>query len=1571
MKCTYEFNNKTGLTEKELMQEILANPTTQNEIIKLFSLGTTFKSAALDSKPDDHLDAMNFIYNLRKVDGEVIISNEGTRLLPEYNANNRLESIKQQYLEEHPHETIPQTVIDNAKARIEQDEIKGKVSGQLHKIIVEGLNGNLRKAINSFVWSICPYYVDKKTNIVTKKTDYNEEVFKAVFGEESKYFTSSNLTLIEENIQKISEILYNKFNVMINTLKNSYGSNYVSGKWYQNDADKVSSKIEFIGEDQTNEQINVIEFAIGSDNFDDWDASKRLRWDYKLGLDRSILISNGIPFEKINLILIPIQFDYGKLLDSLNFGKSNIRSASQVTKSGLGKNGEITQNLNKFTHPKPHVESSPKNLEKISEGISALTKGKWTPRLEKNISSIDQMVEHIKNKPKEKGKFVLRKYVGREYKKVLVSTEEELRKEVEKYFKELESDSSELMADIVKVFNIRKANATNRNNIDISDLLGTYKNPEIKKKIQDNFKPYMDGDWILLDNPELLANKMIVLWSKKTGVIDTFVLTSDKVDTKITLQAEGLEGVGDTVLGAYLMNDEAYRLDNKMPLATVGNLEILKVLQVYNSLPNLFKQAKLGNITCMSVNNPQSVRCDDNLKKSFHILTKLAKLENNYESGKIKEADQIFRLQNEMNIILSRLDNSSLSSSLTKNMNNLILEEGNKQDKIKKIEEMIAEIENAYNLQTTKITDSADFSRPEIYLLGLFSEVLANLRGLSYVNEERISNYGVSFKDIFGTFVDLFKSNKTHVDKSGRMLVGSLQGSQLSGSANQPSTNLSNVSRYVEGQILKLGRELNLEAAKIQRLTIQFYKDSGRGTLTRFFIGDNYDLYNNLFEKDDTGRISQDFQVKNPFDLSNSLTNFQRDYLKNILWQIHKFNIKGLSETDMQKSFEEIKDLEVVQEFIKKGNFIKVPLKRASDLGRFHNMRMSDIGSYASKKLQELQDEYDLRKLDTARREYFDTEKQNHQKYPDLYGIDEITRQKFLDAQDVYYWETNLDVLAMDVAFSALKRTIFTDTLSTIRYILWSWKKLSFQTGLDLNKVLQFLEDQIKITIFNESILDDEFEDLMKVNSVVRKVNSVIKLALRGEQWVKEMTVGTFRNWNIALTNVLKGTEYNFTLSDIKNAEAFMIGHVVDRFNQVIKADDEDIASFTLLNGLNNTYRIANMDINTIVQKLKTDRYGFAAGFSKWMYWANTNPDLHNRMKMFVAQMFHDGCLKAHTIKDGVVVYDMSKDDRFSEYYAHRNEKGYTSKNFQKQKALYTKMMEEFIAEGSKNDKGELLKMGDDLPVAYTTRQRNSLKELSDTMYGCYDHEAKIQLEHKLFGLLMLQFKTYWSGAQRRWFAPTAAKTSRGNYVQGRELDGTLRYLKHIPNADGSYNTIVVHEGDPEYDEYCIPEMLWQGDLMEGCLVSIVKTLRDSGYFLTNSVGLTNHKLEFSRERLANCTMGLHDLFMGYLFCLILDLIFFGESSKEHFKGKKEVTWNDDDFVALKIRNMVNRATNEFGIDQTLPFNSWEPTQIQSVYKAAKDLIGIISDSDPDLGKIVRDNVLSIQDVTTTKVPRK
>jgi hypothetical protein len=206
--------------------------------------------------------------------------------------------------------------------------------------------------------------------------------------------------------------------------------------------------------------------------------------------------------------------------------------------------------------------------------------------------------------------------------------------------------------------------------------------------------------------------------------------------------------------------------------------------------------------------------------------------------------------------------------------------------------------------------------------------------------------------------------------------------------------------------------------------------------------------------------------------------------------------------------------------------------------------------------------------------------------------------------------------------------------------------------------------------------------------------------------------------------------------------------------------------------------------------------------------------------------------------------------------------------------------MDEFIQEGVKNKDGKLLKYGDDLPQAYTTRLRNSIKELADTMYGCYDHELKMKAEHTFLGTIFLQFKTYWSGSMRRYFALPGTKTAKGKYVHAKDDQGNLLYRKPIFSEDGKVIIgwdITTENPNNDLDELYI----WEGDFMEGMMVSIIKTLKDSGYVVLNKFGITNEPVHFDRKRLSNAALGIYDLSVGLFLYQILIWLFFGESLDE------------------------------------------------------------------------------------------
>ena len=82
--------------------------------------------------------------------------------------------------------------------------------------------------------------------------------------------------------------------------------------------------------------------------------------------------------------------------------------------------------------------------------------------------------------------------------------------------------------------------------------------------------------------------------------------------------------------------------------------------------------------------------------------------------------------------------------------------------------------------------------------------------------------------------------------------------------------------------------------------------------------------------------------------------------------------------------------------------------------------------------------------------------------------------------------------------------------------------------------------------------------------------------------------------------------------------------------------------------------------MNIVPEKFAADRFGLYNVTKQLLYTTSTAPDYYNRMTIFVACMIKDGCYDAHKMgPDGQVIYDMELDDRFSEWWKHKDDKNY------------------------------------------------------------------------------------------------------------------------------------------------------------------------------------------------------------------------------------------------------------------------------------------------------------------------
>lgn len=134
------------------------------------------------------------------------------------------------------------------------------------------------------------------------------------------------------------------------------------------------------------------------------------------------------------------------------------------------------------------------------------------------------------------------------------------------------------------------------------------------------------------------------------------------------------------------------------------------------------------------------------------------------------------------------------------------------------------------------------------------------------------------------------------------------------------------------------------------------------------------------------------------------------------------------------------------------------------------------------------------------------------------------------------------------------------------------------------------------------------------------------------------------------------------------------------------------------------------------------------------MYSTSTMPDYYNRLSLFLAKMIEEGSYEAHSLIDGYLKYDATKDKRFAKYFAdrhlHKNNEGkyIPAKNdeeYNRQRNLYTLTMKELNENGTRFGSVELVEENDILPQAYSEKERLSFKSFIDTVYGYYDKDSQ------------------------------------------------------------------------------------------------------------------------------------------------------------------------------------------------------------------------------------------------------
>lgn len=1302
--------------------------------------------------------------------------------------------------------------------------------------------------------------------------------------------------------------------------------------------------------------VDIIDFKVCTHYFDEWSAAKLYHTEYQLGVYRQLLAQHGLDASKMGLFIQPIYLNKNNAEDTRVQALQDALKASANNSSHARldwKFGTFTQNI-KYLIPSNLEPSEIESLKIDNTAMESFAEIVDYKPYTRNYSA-DKLIE-------------LAHEVVKDGKKVWIFFDQFSRQNIVK------SSREAMMTYLQQVYIPKSKNVTGvwittlikdieeyRNNpseypIDSQAFLNSNRNSTTKAILQNIFSEYTKPWYKTLDFPVFTDNGVLAFLNTETNTISFLVITDQ------SLTANYANGQFGSIFGTFMTNDQVRELNGVTVLpAECQWAEMIKAVHLINcvqdSNPEFFADKTIQVTTCINPmfgENNSGLITTKQLIDIYDVLCIKAKITNHFnDSIQIAEPwnDFLFSL----NMIMKDEDSplSEQKIRALKKYTNPILKNNISSvfDKVQSLLRLRKGMEEQFPNYRAK-----DFVRQQIYDIkdpidALFvnvSKLIMYYQNIPIDFRGNIDKYGLRANSVMQILGLPFVSNQALGDRG----IGN--GLYTTSAENSPSATLRALNQYYNAAYTHIREQFQKQHKIITDLTLP-YISKYESQVSRLFKGTETKKWENLLVKDAEGNISEILSLKNPYT-DHSLTTDEAEFLKGILWEINKFRYSELQQyqtlnyADNKKEIENlIKTDETIQKFISSGEYFYLPLRRAREFERWKKVGRIGLKDLLLKEIETLKDDWDLTQTHESHKSQMIRElKENATTMYNQYRMSPADRQALIKAEGIHDFELDLDYLAMDVAFQSIRANYFENVLQTTAACATVLHINQAITGINRHPELEAMDTREKSVIKNQNDVPEELENVSKVVSAARKLNSLLVLAFRPMQMIKELTFGQFTNVSRAFST--KGSSDKLTLKNIFLANKTIWGQSVGKWAGVF-AGNQDMASYTLCESINKLYAVANEDISRVVDNSVNSRLGMLANLSKWMYLANSAPDYFNRLTLFVAKMMEDGCFDAHSLnEDGNLVYDFKKDKRFSELNKHGLNSNYNGEEYKKQKALYLAMLDDFAAEGrnfAEYDKnGNLIYK--EFDIAYTTKQRNSIKEVADLAYGYYDHETKSLIDVGFFGLIYRQFQTFLTAKVNLWLKgrPTTKgdNTAQGHYEIVTK-NGEKCYRRLNIDKDGKILGVQIvpesqlTEDEKENLDYA---MYWQGDYVEGLVYSIGMTLHD--LFHLDFKSIANNKY-----RLGNLALAMHDLLIGMLLYSIFKWLFSG--------GTKKMS----DIPPLQ-RTLV-RAMQDVSPSAITSVN-WEPGFVSSLSNLRDNALSILSDDDPDIKRFLTRNVAAIRDWT-------
>ena len=1259
---------------------------------------------------------------------------------------------------------------------------------------------------------------------------------------------------------------------------------------YSNNDLKVKGRIDLVTVDSSG-AAHIFELKISKTNYKNWDTAKDLYIDWQLALYRQLL-GQYVSISDTQLYVLPIVMEELGNPNKVKF--EGVQNRKAEAGQGLYESGAISINAEKLIPRKVIGDYDPQRQDAINAKLHSLLFNKKTQKgykVETGLEDFDvEKIMEAARRRYEKEK-VWRKWNsfddidGLKKGYIEEETEEAFRKKIELYVQHVKTE-------VNRNVSIYKDAIISAIKSKIPIKTSSYTDAD--KHLNHLLVEYLNDNWeVITDIPEAIPMGLILLRNTSTGNINIISLSINQ-----------------------------FYADSHIDGLNFGDLEYMKSFLFANELrKTLFPGiGKLNQIILFNPVADKDVSYYRNSNAKYKEFRQLMYDQGMQDDLKLTEND-ILGIQD---VALYNIDVSFKtfqgSEEELKKVNSIFSKfRDTNLDMVDA--EMLKETINAFieefpEYKGRTFESKINFSDNKEVLFAILntallskSQMQAGLTG----DVSKISEFSLGFSD-FGSLIKGIWGGKQHTyDKQGRKIQGLVQGLIWTTPDWVANKDLQNIYRMVAIANQHIGEWMVNESNKIHSMTRSFYKAINFSDFAKQTWGETQSKHEDMWLHSGN-KVSLEFKTKNPYisDNVNAMSDSSREYLQNMLLYINMWKLE-IPEKDIAnlnpKSLDSLMKNPKIAEAISNGSYFEMPLVRREELSK-HAEAFNRNKAYnrAATAWNDLTHDEGLLKDDIRN---IEKDKLGFYEMYDAYGRQTPEfKSKMIEEHGVSYFELNLDTIAHRIAFSKIRKKIYDKRLPEIASYIWWLKLVAGKQESDISTQLDSVAKQLKLSVYDDSIIDEEFEDLTKVTSVAKKVSSFAMLVLKPATFAKEMTIGLTKGISLAATQIY-GKD-RFTVADLMKA-----------FVKLTTIDKKFSTEFNMIDQLNHFYRFANMDTNSISRKLQSDRWGLSKGLGPYLYSTSTLADYPNRLAIFLAMMIHDGSYDAHSYEDGKLLYDPRKDGRFSYYFENRkkymkdgvyipapNDKKYNTQR-QHYLLMQSELNQEYEYQGDSAYKEEDL-----ISKAYTAKERNSIKSFIDMAYGYYDKDSQSQSHNTWWGIIYLQFMQFWPGKMKAWFAKPGGDSPMGKYTQAYIEDKEtgekkLLWRKSFEREDGTidWEPVTENTGDPVLE--------WQGTPYEGLFYSLMGTLKD---ILTFNFKSIKNKEERNRRALFALADGVLMFIMFSIIKALFDAIL-EEDGDEGFTG---YTLSAMSGIAGKIINEYNVYESTLGaIDSEPKFLSW------------------------------------------------